>query len=243
MDLFEFIVFGTLCAYFCCSDWVCSATLSSKSLIRSSASSSLLVIPSSAFISIIVFFTSDWFLFMVSMTFFMFAISSLKFSLSSLSSVSGKLLASISFSFLQQCVTGNIPKGFVLDSPFSVTDIRKANLSSLYLSTRLASPWHSTGAEEKPGHFCFFVSREFKVERPIVPQYNAASVFFFKILNWEKQTRTFRGKCMSQEGGKLYSPSSGTLNKLLAFCSFYEEVDKPNNLCSLPSLISNNCWH
>lgn len=88
---------------------------------------------------------------------------------------------------------------------------------------------------------CFFVSREFRVERPIVPQYKAASLFFFKILNWEKQTRTYRGKRMSQEGGKLYSLSSGTLSKLLAFCSLYEEIDKPDNLCSLPSLISNNC--
>lgn len=85
------------------------------------------------------------------------------------------------------------------------------------------------------------MSREFRVERPIVPQYKAASLFFFKILNWEKQTRTYRGKRMSQEGGKLYSLSSGTLSKLLAFCSLYEEIDKPDNLCSLPSLISNNC--
>lgn len=68
------------------------------------------------------------------------------------------------------------------------------------------------------------------MERSIVPQHKAASVFFYKILNWEKQTRTFGGNGMSQEGGRLYSPSSGTLNKLLDFCSFYEEVNKPDNV-------------
>lgn len=85
-----------------------------------------------------------------------------------------------------------------------------------------------------------FVSREFKVEKSIVLQYKAASVFL-KIFNWEKQTKTFRGKGMSQEEGRVYSPSSKTLNKLFDFCSLFEEADISDNLCFLPSLISNNC--
>lgn len=130
----------------------------------------------------------------------------------------------------------------ILYSDLSVTDIKKAHLPSLshQVSTSLASPQHSTGAEEKSVHICFFVSREFKVEKSIVPQYKAASVFL-KILNWGKQTKTFRGKGMNQEGGGVYSPSSKTLNKLLDFRSLYEEADISDNLCFFPSIISNNC--
>ena len=55
---------------FCCSAWIFFSTLSSKSLIQSSASSDLLFIPSSVlFISGSAFFISNWFFFMVSMSF------------------------------------------------------------------------------------------------------------------------------------------------------------------------------
>lgn len=129
----------------------------------------------------------------------------------------------------------------VLYSDLSVTDMKKAHLPFLshQVNSNLDSSQHFTGVEEKSVHICFFVSREFKVEKSIAPQYKAASVFL-KILNWEKQTKTFRRKGMSQEGSGVYSPSSKTLNKLLDFCSLYEEADTSDNLCFLPSLISNN---
>ncbi|KAF6327521.1 hypothetical protein mRhiFer1_008242 [Rhinolophus ferrumequinum] len=95
---------------FCCSVWVISATLSSKSLIRSSASSSLLVIPSSEFlISVIVFFSSNWFFVMISTSFFMFSLSSFvmistSFFMSSLSSLN-ILITSVLNSVSERLVT------------------------------------------------------------------------------------------------------------------------------------------
>ncbi|KAF6384984.1 hypothetical protein mRhiFer1_008837 [Rhinolophus ferrumequinum] len=91
---------------FCCSVWVIAANLSSKSLIRSSASSNLLVIPSSEFfISVIVFFISNWLFIMISLSFFMSSLSSLNILIISvLNSVSDRLVTSVSF--------GSISGGF-----------------------------------------------------------------------------------------------------------------------------------
>ena len=54
--------FGELIFKFCCFNWVISTTLSFRPLIHSSASSNLLLTPSSVFfISVIVFFSPCWF--------------------------------------------------------------------------------------------------------------------------------------------------------------------------------------
>ena len=64
------------CFSICCSNWVIS-TVSSRSLICSSASSNLLFVPSSIFfISAVVFLHSDWFFYIFSMSLFMFSVYS-----------------------------------------------------------------------------------------------------------------------------------------------------------------------
>ena len=88
-----------------CYIWVFISTLSPRSLIWSSSSSSLVIIPSSVFlfISDIVFFVYSLFLIIVSISFFIllkFPLSSFSLSVSSLSFLIDILLTSISDSLL-----------------------------------------------------------------------------------------------------------------------------------------------
>ena len=71
-----------ICISLGCSDWIISIILSFRSLMLSSVSPYLLLIPSSvSFISIIVFFSSDWFFFEFSSSLLKFLLCSSIFSL------------------------------------------------------------------------------------------------------------------------------------------------------------------
>ena len=98
------------CFSICCSNWVIS-TVSSRSLICSSASSNLLFVPSSIFfISAFVFLHSDWFFYIFSMSLLMFSMYSSILLLSLMSIFMTMILDSLSEGLLISIWLSSFPE-------------------------------------------------------------------------------------------------------------------------------------